>query len=276
MKPTQRENAYRHIRDRVASGAVSAGERLYPAILAQEIGVSLIPVREAIGQLESEGLIIHKPRGGIFVRKIERRDLVDLVEFRSTLECAAASAAAKRISPAQLLELDRCWNELRRAAKAFDVLLGDKLDNLSRALQDWHLVDLDFHMLLFRAAGNRRAIRAIEESQVMIQMFGHRIDDPAAWADPAKFAADNLYVHQDVYQAVRRRDARAARRAMGVHMRRAGKSMLARFDWFQRHKDVAKAEAEDFPRSMEESVREVQNRSLSHLSRDSGRKDKRE
>lgn len=268
MRPTLKENAYRHIRNRVASGAVLAGERLYPGALAQEIGVSLVPVREAIWQLASEGLIVHKPRGGIFVRKIERRDLVDLVEFRTTLECAAAAAAAKRIGPALLAELDRCWEELCQAAKAFDASPGGKSDKLIPILQNWHLVDLGFHMLLFRAAGNRRAIRAVGETQVMIQMFGHRVDNPTAWANPAAYIADNLRVHRDVYEAVRRRDAKAARRAMSIHMRRAGKNMLARFDWFQRHKDVTKVEANDFSSSMQDSVRAVQR----HLSQDTDKR----
>ena len=142
--------------------------------MAKEIGISLIPVREAIGQLQSEGLIVQKPRRGIFVKEIERRDLVDLIEFRTTLECAAAAAAARRISPAQLKELDQRWQDLCRAAKRFDVPSDSTPNDLNESLQEWHLADLAFHMLLFRAAGNRRAIRAIEDTHVMIRMFGRR------------------------------------------------------------------------------------------------------
>ncbi len=72
------------------------------------------------------------------------------------------------------------------------------------------------------------------------------------------------------YEAVRRRDAKAARQAMKVHMRRAGKNMLARFDWFQRHRDAAEARAEGFPESMQESVRDIQTRDELRLSRESG------
>jgi DNA-binding GntR family transcriptional regulator len=269
MRPTQKENAYRHIRNRVVSGAMLAGERLYPGALAQEIGVSLVPVREAIWQLESEGLVVHEPRGGIFMRKIERRDLMDLVEFRTALECAAAAAAARRISPALLVELDRCWKELCQTAKAFDVPADGNPNDLTSILQSWHLADLGFHMLLFRAAGSRCAVRAIEQTQVMMQMFGHRVDNPAAWANPAEYIADNLRVHRDVYEAVRRHDAKAARHAMGVHMRRAGRNMLARFDWFQRHKDVSEVKAKQFSSSMHSSMRAVQRR----LSQDTGNED---
>jgi DNA-binding GntR family transcriptional regulator len=276
VKLTQRENAYRHIRNKVATGLFSAGERIYPAELAREIGISLIPVREAIGQLQSEGLIVHKPHRGIFVKEIERRDLVDLVEFRTILECAAAANAARRITTAQLSELDQHWQDLCRAIKPFDVPPGTALNNLNQLLQEWHLIDLAFHMLLFRAAGNLRAIRAMEDTHVMIRMFGQRVDDPAAWAQPAAFTAANLQVHKDVYEAVRRHDPKAARRAMSVHMRRAGKNMLARFDWLQRHSDATATRAEEFPDSMQESVRDIQSRDESRLSRDSGLGDKEE
>src|SRR5664279_3819532 len=124
MKLTQRENAYRHIRNKVASGMFSTGERIYPVHLAREIGISLIPVREAIGQLQSEGLIVHKPHRGIFVKEIERRDLVDLIEFRTILESAAAANAARRISAAQLRELEERWQDLCRANEPFDVPSG--------------------------------------------------------------------------------------------------------------------------------------------------------
>jgi DNA-binding GntR family transcriptional regulator len=271
MKLTQRENAYRHIRHKVASGEFPAGERLYPAAVAREIGMSLVPVREAIGQLQSEGLIVQKPRRGIFVREIERRDLVDLIEFRTTLECAASAAAARRINAAQLRDLDERWQDLCRATKPFDVPAGTQPNNLSELLQEWHLADVAFHMLLFRAAGNRRAIRVIEDTHVMIRMFGQRVDNPAAWADAAAYTAKNLQVHKEVYEAVRRRDSKGARRAMGLHMRRAGKNLLARFDWFERHKETGRAQAEEFPDSMRESVRGIQSRNQVRLSsRDSG------
>jgi DNA-binding GntR family transcriptional regulator len=240
MKLTQRENAYRHIRHKVTTGLFSAGQRLYPAALAEEIGVSLIPVREAIGQLQSEGLVVHRPRRGVFVKEAERRDLVDLIEFRTALECTAAAAAARRINSAQLKELDRLWQDLSRTAERFRIPPDPASNDLDHLLEEWHAADLAFHMLLFRAAGNRRAIRAIEDTHVMIRMF----------AGPAVFAVRNLQVHTDIYEAVRRHDSKAARRAMSLHMRRAGRRLLGHFDRRQRHADVGGDTAEDSLDSM--------------------------
>ena len=234
-----KENAYRHIRNKVATGTFSSGERIFPVELAKEIGISLIPVREAIGQLESEGIIIHKPHRGIFVKEIERRELVDLLEFRTTLEIAAAVKAAKRINAEQMRELDSCWDDLCQAAQALQIPKDSPAKNLDDLVQHWHLVDFAFHLLLFRAAGNLRSIRALEDTHLIIRMFGQRLYNPAAWDDPAAYTAESLRVHGEVYKAVRARDTKAARRAMDFHMRRTRKNLLTRFDWLERHKDTS-------------------------------------
>ena len=266
MKTSQRDNAYHHIRHKVLVGDFVTGQRLYPELLAKEIGISQVPVREAIGQLQSEGLIVHKPHRGIFVKRIERQDLVDMIEFRTVLECAAAAQAAKRVSVAQLRELDERWAEMCRLANAFDVPPGTNLTNLKKMLQAWTLADLAFHMVLLRAAGNRRAIRALEDAHVTLRMFGYRVDIPSVWSDPAAWAAENLQVHQEIYDAVRRHDIKAARRAMAVHMRRAGKNILARFDWIQRQRDADRELTEDYPESVRDTVRDIQRRDQLRMS----------
>jgi DNA-binding GntR family transcriptional regulator len=250
-KLTQKENAYRHIRNKVTSGLFSAGQRLYPAALAREIGTSLIPVREAIGQLQSEGLIVQRPRRGIFVKEMERADLVDLIEFRATLEVAAAAAAARRITPAEIGELDQRWLDLCRIGERFDSPNDVASDEQDTLLQEWQLADLAFHMLLFRIAGNRRAIRAIEDTHTMIGMFGRQ----------TTLTVRNLRIHKEIYEAVRRQDARTARRAMSTHIRQAGKDLLARFDRHQRRKRDGSIQTDDFLDSMRRSLRKEEQKS---------------
>jgi DNA-binding GntR family transcriptional regulator len=264
VKQTQRDRAYRHIRGKLAAGSLAAGVRLSPAALAREIGVSHIPVREAISQLESDGLVVHVAHRGAFVKGPDRQELVDLIELRAIIECHAAGRAATRIGGPLLDELEDRWQTLCKLAEAFRVPPGS---DLAEPLGQWLLGDLAFHMALLRAAGNRRAIKVIEDTRVMTQMFGYRTDSPAAWASPAAFGEANLRVHRDVYEAVRRRDPKAARRAMAVHMRRAGKNLLARFDWLQRQGDAERARAGDFPDSMRRLVLGIQRRDLADLPR---------
>ena len=262
MKQTQRERAYEHIRRKLAEGTLPGGVRLSPAALAREIGVSHIPVREAISQLRSEGLIVHMPHRGAFVKRTDRQDLVDLIELRTLLECHAAARAARRISGAQLQELQERWEALCRLAGAFRVLPGT---DLREPLAQWLLGDLAFHMVLLRAAGNRRVIRVIQDMHIMTQMFGYRTDTPAAWVDPAAFAVENLRVHEGVCEAVCRHDPKAARRAMAAHMRRARTNMLARFDWLRRQRDLDSSQAGEFPESMRQLVGGIQRQDLPDL-----------
>ena len=93
MKFTQRENAYQQIRQRLLDGGLPAGVRLSPTALAREIGISHIPVREAITQLQSEGLVVHFAHRGTFVKGMDRQELVDMIEIRSVLECYAAASS---------------------------------------------------------------------------------------------------------------------------------------------------------------------------------------
>jgi len=149
VKQTQRERAYQHIRRKLAEGALPAGVRLSPAALAREIGVSHIPVREAISQLRSEGLIVHMAHRGAFVKGADRQDLVDLIELRTVLECHAAARAAPRISAAQVEELQERSEALCRLAEAFRVPPGT---DLREPLGQWLLGDLALHTVLLRAA----------------------------------------------------------------------------------------------------------------------------
>ncbi len=229
--------------------------RLSPTLLAREIGISHIPVREAISQLQSEGLVTHVAHRGSFVKGMNRQELVDTMEIRTVLECHAAAKAARRISASQLDDLAEKWQRLCQQAQAFKVPPGTNLRDL---LAEWLLADLAFHIAIFKAAGNARAIRVLQDTRSLTQMFGHRTDHPAAWADPAAFAEQNLRVHRDVYEAICRHDPKAARRAMANHMRLARKNVLARYDWLKRQTSVEHALAEDFPESMRARVRDIE------------------
>ncbi len=254
MKITQREIAYRLIRQQLVEGRLRPGVRLSPTALAREIGISHIPIREAITQLQSEGLVLHVAHRGSFVKGMDRQELVDTMEIRTVLECHAAAKAARRISASQLEDLKQKWERLREIALSFDVPPGTNLRDL---LAQWLLADLAFHMSIFKAAGNARAIRVLQDTRSLTQMFGRRTDHPAAWANPAGFAEDNLRVHQDVYEAICRHDSKGARRAMSIHMRVARKNVLARYDWLHRQGSVEEKFAEEFPDSMRDAVRDI-------------------
>jgi DNA-binding GntR family transcriptional regulator len=230
MLDTRRQQVYRYIHSRLLDGTFSPNQRLLPAALAREIGVSLVPVREAINQLQNEGLVVQAPHHGVFVRSTGRQEYRELMELRRVLECNAAARAARWITDVALDELKKYLDELHRIAGAFPAELTDH--ERSQLAHAWMTTDLKFHMVLLRAAHNRAVIKALNEANALTQMVGRRTDVPGVRRDPAFFMA-NYTVHGDIFEAVSRHDSSGAKRAMANHMRRAQRNTLAWIDWLQ-------------------------------------------
>jgi DNA-binding GntR family transcriptional regulator len=260
---TGRERAYRHIRNKMMAGSLQAGARLSPTALAREIGISHIPVREAISQLQSEGLITHTPHCGAFVRHIDHHELIDLFEVRALLECRAASLAARHISTSQLSEFNDAigaLNEVLRDLCAFDGT--DKHEYVHELHQRWQLADVTFHMMLVWAAQNRHITRIVEDLRLMTQTFCPWTDPPVVWRDPVRIWEKSLQIHRDIHEAVVRRDPKAAHRAMSVHMRFARKNLIKRFDWLRRHGGADGSLTKEFPDSVREQLAAIQEHKL--------------
>ena len=111
------EQAYRHIRSKLSNGTFVPGEQLVNRVLATEIGVSVIPVREAINRLATEGLVEHVPGSGAFVRQADGQQLNDLYVLRDAVESCAAGEAAANITVFQLEALESILDEARKIAK---------------------------------------------------------------------------------------------------------------------------------------------------------------
>lgn len=284
--PTLREQAYHFIRQKMSSGGLSAGDRLSPAALAKEIGVSHIPVREAISQLQSEGLVDQLPRRGAFVRQPTREELVELIELRKTLECNAAAQAARRIGDVEIANLEKNLSDLKGLLKETDGTLAvgtSKSKKADRRPHDvesfleyfarWQFIDLNFHMTILRAARNRWVVKVLEDTNVMTRMFGYRSDHPKSWSNLETFTLENYKVHREIFSAIRSHDPKAARRAMSAHMRRAKRNMLARFDWLHEQTQRSEAEVKDFPQSFRERISEAQHSRINNGRIDNGRID---
>ena len=237
MAVTQKQVAYDYIRQKLLRSIFSAGDRLSPAALAREIGVSNIPVREAISRLHSEGLVELIPHRGAFVRRADRQEVIELSELRSVLECNAAASAARRISE---VELDELAAHLKAMRELVEEIRDPAGEGPQAAMHRWGIADVAFHDAILRAAGNRQIVKVIEDTNIMVRMFGYRAAYPPDWPELGKFYAGNYKVHKDVFVAIRRRDPKAARRAMLANMRRTRRNILARFDWLRRQQDSDK------------------------------------
>jgi len=159
------DETYHAIRKRVAAGDWPPGMRLVNRKLGVELGVSMVPVREALNRLASEGLVEHVPGAGAFVRRLDRKQIVQLYALREQLECFAAREAAARIRPDQLVQLEKLCADWR-------TLLGRIRQSKGRTataavLRRWLDNDLKFHRVLIEAADNPWLTKSVMDLRML-------------------------------------------------------------------------------------------------------------
>src|SRR5688572_9226808 len=143
-----REQAYKHIRQKILVGDIPVSRRLSEVQLAKEIGISRTPVREAVSQLASEGLIQRHPELGVLVRQITRKELEELTNLRWLLESYAVARAARRVTEEDAAKLRKIVDRLREISHAIrDQGLQTWNQELGRQLA---LTDILFHMTIMR------------------------------------------------------------------------------------------------------------------------------
>ena len=208
------------IRERILSGDVPIGAQLRQAELAEDFGVSRMPVREALRQLQAGGLIEVHPNRGAVVRVPAPWEVRETYEVRAELEALAAHRAVPHITPAQLDELRALNAEMRRRADA-----GGAGPEPEPALR--HRGNEAFHTVIAACSGNERLRRAIDElhaaypRNILARLL---VDDP-------RYCADNFAEHDRIVDALAAGDAATAGSVMREHVVQAGEQ-LAR--WFER------------------------------------------
>lgn len=140
-RPLFRDEIKAVLLESIESGELLPGERIVETRLAKEYGVSQSPIREAIRELEMLGVVETIPYKGSFVRKVEKKDMVDVFKTRSTLEVSAVKEAVDKITKDDFDEMDHCIDEMKRALDEKEV---------------HHFVDMDtrFHEIFVEASGN--------------------------------------------------------------------------------------------------------------------------
>jgi len=212
MADNHSQRAYRHLRQKLLDGSVPPGSRLSYGLIGKEIGVSATPVREAVGQLASEGFVELVPQLGAIVRELTREEAVELYELREALESFAARRAAERISDRLLSELDR--NLISSAEIVSKVRLSGK-ESADRAIANqFHTLDLAFHMTIIEASRNRRMLKVVGDSHILTRIFQ---------ADRHAFRLDILETtqseHEAIADAIRNHSGDLAHEAMQRHIR---------------------------------------------------------
>lgn len=194
-----RDVVFNTLRQAILYGKLQPGERLMEISLANRLGVSRTPVREAIRKLELEGLVIMVPRKGAQVAPITEKDLNDVLEVRLGLEELAMKYACERITDDQL-------EGMLVAMKQFEECLQS--GELAKLAQS----DEDYHELIYRATGNLRLIQII--NNLREQIYRYRIEYLKDKNVGESLAAE----HQELYYALQERDANRAIQCMKKHI----------------------------------------------------------
>ncbi len=207
-------DAYQQIRRWIVEGRLRPDERLVEQRLATELDLSRTPVREALRQLQSEGLVEVEPHRGARVRSLTLADIGDLYELRARLEAMAAELAAERATADQLNRLDLGRAGLRHRRRPGP---GDGIEAI-RVVSQHNDV---FHRTILEAAQHRRLSQSLlstVDHTLVFQAFRHY--HPSTMARSAQF-------HGLVAEAIGRREGERAGRLMHEHVLQGRDQLLA-------------------------------------------------
>ncbi|HEX6962142.1 MAG TPA: GntR family transcriptional regulator [Lacipirellula sp.] len=220
------EKSYRHIVRKLSRGDFAPGAQLVNRTLASEIGVSVIPVREAIHRLASEGLVEHVPGAGAFVREPSWQDLDELYVLRDALESCAAEEAALHINEEQLDQLGQGLREMQDVCARINRRKGKVA---TPALLDcWLDCEEEFHAILIEAARNRLLSKVIREHRAITRVFDAHRHDPSLLT--AEVATTTCRGRRQLLHALRERDAALCRRLMSEQIKVGRKTVFNHFN----------------------------------------------
>ncbi|NLJ23995.1 MAG: GntR family transcriptional regulator [Firmicutes bacterium] len=205
-----RDIVFEALREAVIAGQLRPGERLMEVQLAEELGVSRTPVREAIRKLELEGFVIMVPRKGAYVSDMSIKDVTDVFEIRRALEGLAAELAAERMTDEELEELERILVCTAETTARLDVL---------------STVDMDtgFHQVIYEASRNEKLSSMLYHLREQIQRFRTQ-----SLSRPGRLKRA-LVDHRGIVDALRQRDTELARKLAEQHIEDAESELLAVF-----------------------------------------------
>lgn len=213
-----REVVCETLRDAIRRGLLKPGERLMEIQLAEELGVSRTPVREAIRRLELEGYVIMMPRRGTYVATLSIRDINEVFEIRTSLESLSSGLAAERVTDEELEQLQRLL------VKNGAYIESGDMDKIVKT-------DAEFHDLLYKASRNQRLVGIISNLREQLTRFR-----TMSMSFPGRLKA-TLEEHRLIVEAIAQGDVRAARKAAEHHMEKSEQTLLASMEAMQKKKN---------------------------------------
>ena len=202
-----REVVSETLRQAIKDGVLKPGERLMEIQLADELGVSRTPIREAIRKLELEGFVVMVPRRGTYVADISLKDIAQVFEIRSALEELAAGLAAERITPDELEYLERILVEIN------EYIDNDEFDKIVDT-------DVRFHDVLYHASRNQRLVDILNNLREQMLRFRS-----ISMHYPGRLAA-TWEEHRQMVENIAEHNSAMARKVAKKHMENSERTLL--------------------------------------------------
>jgi DNA-binding GntR family transcriptional regulator len=194
------QRVYEHLRTAILEGRLEPGTELTEVALAEQLGVSRGPLREAIGRLAAEGLVTVSPRRGTVVRSLSKEEFLELYQVREALERMAMQLAALRLTDEEFDGLTALNEEMAAHAA------GNKVEAFFEA-------NLAFHARLLEASGNEKLQELYR--QLLGQLGRYRLRSLMLRGNLQRSVSE----HKTILRAARRGDAERAAQLMAEHIR---------------------------------------------------------
>jgi DNA-binding GntR family transcriptional regulator len=197
---TLREQVLEHLREEILSNRLEPGAELNEVALANSLGVSRGPLREALGRLAAEGLVTITPRRGAIVTKLSKQEFIDAYQVREALESLATRVAVPRLTDEDRAELHRMAKDMRECAMADDAAAFFEINRR-------------FHDKLVAASGNQRLF---EMHQQLLGQMGRLLQKSAQLRGGL---GESAAAHEAILEAVDAGDAERAAQLMAEHIK---------------------------------------------------------
>jgi len=204
------KKVYRILKARIIKGDLSQSGKLFEAKIAEQLGVSRTPVREAIKGLAAEGLVKMTPNQRVVVINISIEDLQEVLQIRRVLEGLAASIAAEKIHPEEIAKLEGIIQKMRMIISKPnpDVVAYSELN-------------AQFHNRILNACGNKRLMKICND----LSSSDHRFRIRSLRNNPERLKY-SLQEHQDIVEILKRKDTEKANNLSQKHINNVLKNIL--------------------------------------------------
>jgi DNA-binding GntR family transcriptional regulator len=208
---------YQILRQAIVTYAIKPGERMNIEELSKKLGVSLTPVRGAIQQLSTEGLVEIRSRSGTFVASLTAQDVDETFRIRGALECLAAQDGLVNLGPKEVRRLKELLKAMRKPVRNQEEQNAHERDNS------------ELHRIIVHSSGNRRLIEMYEALNAHIKIARiHRSE--GTWGN--RVSAEQAE-HEAIVDAIEKRDEAALCAALRKHIYRAKDALVATLRAFE-------------------------------------------